>query len=74
MMAKLPNNYCPYCGRFMMMKEFEHACDRVNVLRECKEWCSRCGAKLSVSTDDLERALCGVCMSRIEEWPREEED
>lgn len=69
-----PPNYCPYCGRFMMMKEFEHACDRVNVLREVKEWCSRCGAKLSVSTDDLERALCGVCMSRIEEWPRDEED
>jgi DNA-directed RNA polymerase subunit RPC12/RpoP len=67
-----PPNYCPYCGRFMMMKAFEHACDRVNVMRGTKEWCSRCGAKLSVSTDDLEKALCRVCMSRIEEWPKEE--
>ncbi len=33
----MPDNYCPYCGRFMMMKEFEHACDRVNVLREVRE-------------------------------------
>ena len=60
----MPDNYCPYCGRFMMMKEFEHACDRVNVLRGVKEWCSRCGGKLEPMTDDMDDALCHRCRSR----------
>ncbi len=67
----MPDNYCPYCGRFMMMKEFEHACDQVNVAQEMKPWCSRCGGRMDPMTADVEKALCHVCRSRIEEWPEE---
>ena len=63
----MPTNYCPYCGRFMQMREFTHACDQTNVLRNCKEWCNRCGAPLSVAAnDDMDSATCHVCKSRIE--------
>ena len=61
----MPNNYCPYCGRFMQMRDFEHACDSVNRMRDSKEWCTRCGAPLSAqSNDDFERGLCHRCMSK----------
>ena len=64
-------NYCPYCGRFMMMKEFEHACDRVNVMRGVKEWCSRCGGRLDPMTADMEKALCPICTNKIDPFSKE---
>ena len=64
-------NYCPYCGRFMMMKEFDHACDRTNQANEMKEWCSRCGGKTDPMTADNETGLCHVCRSRIDPFSKE---
>ena len=62
----MPTNYCVYCGRFMMMREFLHACDETNKLRKYKGWCGRCGTPLSVSVnDDMERGLCHVCQNKI---------
>ena len=67
----MPNNYCPYCGRFMMMKEFEHACDRVNVMRGVKEWCSRCGGRLDPMTTDPDSDLCPMCRNKIDPFSKE---
>ncbi len=63
------NNYCPFCGRFMQMQDFEHACDQVAIMRDEKEWCSKCGGRINPKTDDMEKALCHRCMSRVMEWP-----
>jgi methionyl-tRNA synthetase len=61
------NNYCPYCGRFMQMRDFEHACDMTNKMRGSKEWCSRCGAPLSMqANDDMENAKCHKCQIIID--------
>jgi len=59
-------NYCPFCGRFMQMQDFEHACDRVNVARGVKEWCSRCGGRLDLRVDDPETAICHICASKLD--------
>ena len=67
------NNYCPFCGRFMQMREFEHACDQTAVLRGEKTWCSKCGAPMKTAQDDYERALCARCQNRITEWPKDED-
>ena len=55
----------------MQMQEFEHACDQVARMRDEKEWCSRCGGRMNLKTDDTEKALCYKCMSRITEWPKD---
>lgn len=63
----MPANYCPYCGRYMAMREFQHACDNVNRMRGYKGWCNRCGAPLNVgANDDMANALCHVCQMKIE--------
>lgn len=62
----MPVNYCPFCGRFMMMKEFEHACDPVNIANDFKEWCARCGGRVDPATADPESGLCAICRSRID--------
>ena len=62
----MPTNYCIYCGRYMGMRDFEHACDNVNKLRKFKAWCSRCGTPLNIqANDNMEKALCHVCISKL---------
>jgi hypothetical protein len=62
----MADNYCPFCGRFLMGKVFEHACDRVNRLRDCREWCRSCGARLDVMQDNRDEALCHLCSGRLD--------
>ena len=64
-------NYCPYCGRFMMMKEFDHACDQVNVANDRKEWCTRCGGSMDPMTCDNEAGLCHICRNKIDPFSKE---
>ena len=68
---EMPTNYCPYCGRFMQMRDFQHACDNVNRMRDTKEWCHKCGAPLHVQqNDDMTEGICHKCKMRI--MPMEE--
>ena len=60
----MPVNYCPFCGRFMQMLEFEHACDRVNILRGVHEWCNTCGGRLDITTDNIDVGICQRCTSK----------
>lgn len=58
----------------MMMKDFEHACDRVNVLRSAREWCSTCGGRLDTAVDDTETGICQRCASKRDPFSEKLED
>ncbi|MFH0815331.1 MAG: hypothetical protein V1934_00730 [Methanobacteriota archaeon] len=70
----MPDNYCPFCGRFMQMREFEHACDRVNVLRGVREWCNTCGGRLDITIDNTDAGICQRCASKRDPFAEKLDD
>jgi len=63
----MADNYCPYCGRYLGMKDFVHACDNTAKMRNEVKFCRRCGGVLNPMYDSMDEAKCQQCRRGAED-------